>query len=337
MKHALELWGKAACLLLAMLGAMILISSGEQMNIAGTGSMLADRHYASDLQRRCSDINDNIKQIIFKLPKIYTLPYDQSPAPPPDPNGFTDDSYEDATISVKCWRERFRFSDRTVTANFAEVKIAHPSQLRTAFAGGQFGSKRALASKIAAKNNAVVAINADFYNYRTDGLIIRNRTIFREIPHGADVLFIDADGNFTIKTDREAVKENYYKQTKINQALSFGPALIVDGKIVDNGGRNGACGPYGIEPRTAIGQIDKLHYLFCTVDGRLPHSEGVNVRELSRIMKRKNCISAYNLDGGQSSVLYFHHKLFNVVADGGERTLSDIVYFATAIPESERQ
>ena len=44
-------------------------------------------------------------------------------------------------------------------------------------------------------------------------------------------------------------------------------------------------------------------------------------------------MEAYNLDGGQSSVLYFHDAVYNHVADGGERTLSDIIYFATALPD----
>ena len=69
----------------------------------------------------------------------------------------------------------------------------------------------------------------------------------------------------------------------------------------------------------------------------MDNSRGVNMAELSQIMLRKNCTVAYNMDGGQSSVLYFHNKPYNHVADGGERTLSDILYFATAIPESERQ
>lgn len=317
--------------------AMIVVSSGEQMNIAVSGSSKLQKNYISDIQNRCVDINDNINEKIFNLPKVYTLPLDQSPAPEPDPDGFTEDSYEDSTISVQCWRERISVKDKTVTANFAEVKIAHPTQLRTAFAGGSFGTKRATATKMARSNNAVVAINGDFYNYHSDGLFIRNGAVFRELAYGADVLFIDSNGNFSVKTDRDAIKEGFYKKTKIYQSLSFGPALVVDGKVLNNGKANYSCGPFGNEPRTAIGQIGPLHYLLCTIDGRSKVSEGVTVAELASIMSKKKCIVAYNLDGGQSSVLYFHDKAYNHVADGGERTLSDIVYFATALPDSDRQ
>ena len=313
--------------------AMIVVSSGEQMNIAVSGSSKLQKNYISDIQNRCVDINDNINEKIFNLPKVYTLPLDQSPAPEPDPDGFTEDSYEDSTISVQCWRERISVKDKTVTANFAEVKIAHPTQLRSAFAGGSFGTKRANASKIAKSNNAVVAINADFYNYRSDGLFIRNGTVYRELPYGADVLFVDSDGNFTVKSDRDAVKEGFYRKKKIYQSFSFGPALLIDGKAVKDGNRNFVCGPYDDAPRTAIGQIGTLHYLLCAIDGRSKYSEGVTVTELADIMSRKNCMEAYNLDGGQSSVLYFHDAVYNHVADGGERTLSDIIYFATALPD----
>ena len=68
----------------------------------------------------------------------------------------------------------------------------------------------------------------------------------------------------------------------------------------------------------------------------MKNSPGISVANLGKIMADKNCYVAYNLDGGQSSVLYFHDKIFNVVADGGERTMSDILYFATAIPEDDR-
>ena len=333
MKNKIKLLFLFSVLMVFSFAAMILVSSGEQMNIAVTGSPKAERNYVSDIRQSCVNVSDNINEKIFNLPKVYTLPMDQSPAPVPDQSGFTEDSYEDSTISVKCWRERIEIKSKTVTANFAEVKIAHPTQLRSAFAGGSFGTKRANASKIAKSNNAVVAINADFYNYRSDGLFIRNGTVYRELPYGADVLFVDSDGNFTVKSDRDAVKEGFYRKKKIYQSFSFGPALLIDGKAVKDGNKNFVCGPYDDAPRTAIGQIGTLHYLLCAIDGRSKYSEGVTVTELADIMSRKNCMEAYNLDGGQSSVLYFHDAVYNHVADGGERTLSDIIYFATALPD----
>ena len=319
-----------------IVAAMILISAGEQIGLENDAHSLGTVSYYTDISRCLSNIDDNINQKIFDLPKVYTLPMDQSPGPEPDPDGFTKDSYTDSTISVKCWHERINISGKTVTAHFADVVIAHPTQLRTAFAGGQFGNKRMLASKIAANHNAVVAINGDFYNYNGEGIIIRNGTVYREKPYGTNVLFIDSDGNFSLMLDNKAFDEGYYKKNKIMQTLSFGPAIVENGKKLTNWKGSFSCGPNGDEPRTAIGQIGHLHYILCTVDGRTGRSPGVTVAELSKIMIDKECMVAYNLDGGQSSVLYFHDKPINLVADGGERTLGDIIYFATAIPESDR-
>ncbi len=317
--------------------AMLTIPSGEQSNLSTIGPVAAERNYISDFQRKSVDICDNIQQEIFHLPKVYTLPMDQSVGPEPDPAGFSDDSYEDPTIKVNCWHERMQVTGGTVTVNFADVVIAHPTQLRSAFAGGKYGTKRLFGSKIAKMNHAVVAINADFYNYRPEGIIIRNATVFREIPYGTDILFIDADGNFSVMTDREAAQQEYYKKHKIYQTFSFGPALVINGKKLEELNIKDPINPRGNEPRTAIGQLGPLHYLLCTVDGRSHRSDGINLADLSEIMEKKKCIIAYNMDGGQSSILYFHDKPFNTIADGGERAISDILYFATAIPDSHEQ
>ena len=335
MKNTLKGLLKILALLLMCGGAMIAVSSGNHQAFRPNGLSAGDRDYLADFETACAGMTDSINREIFDLPKVYTLHMDQSPAPEPDPDGFTEDTYNDPTISVKCWKEKMNVAGVRIVANFAEITIAHPTQLRTAFAGGQFGSTRLFASKIAGLNHAVVAVNADFYNYRTNGLIIRNGTVYREKPYGADVLLIDSNGDFTVMSDEEAVNEGYYKKNKIYQSLSFGPVMINNGEPVKVW-HTFSCGPYGKEPRTGIGQIGPLHYLLCTVDGRMESSPGVSVADLGKIMADKNCRVAYNLDGGQSSVLYFHNKIFNVVADGGERTLSDILYFATAIPENER-
>lgn len=45
-------------------------------------------------------------------------------------------------------------------------------------------------------------------------------------------------------------------------------------------------------------------------------------------MKKLNCITAYNLDGGGSSILYFNGNIINnpVSMGSSERKVSDIVY-----------
>ena len=47
-------------------------------------------------------------------------------------------------------------------------------------------------------------------------------------------------------------------------------------------------------------------------------------------MAAKGCESAYALDGGQTATMIMNGTTFNRVDWDSERTMSDIVYFATA-------
>lgn len=82
-------------------------------------------------------------------------------------------------------------------------------------------------------------------------------------------------------------------------------------------------------PRTAIGQIDDLHYIMIVADGRTSESEGLSLYELAKVMQDYHCQTAYNLDGGGSSTMYFNGEIVNNPTNGrshGERSVSDIVY-----------
>ena len=41
---------------------------------------------------------------------------------------------------------------------------------------------------------------------------------------------------------------------------------------------------------------------------------------------------AYALDGGQTAAIAMNHQLMNKVSYGSQRKISDIIYFATALP-----
>ena len=110
--------------------------------------------------------------------------------------------------------------------------------------------------------------------------------------------------------------------------LSFGPALVEDGAVAvsenDEVGRAMAS-----NPRTAIGVIDDLHYVFVVADGRTSDSDGLSLHELATFLQSIGCKTAYNLDGGGSSSMVFCGTLINNPANGrksNERSVSDIVY-----------
>ena len=53
-------------------------------------------------------------------------------------------------------------------------------------------------------------------------------------------------------------------------------------------------------------------------------------QELAEIMKKEGCQTAYNLDGGGSTTMYFNGRVINNPTTYGdkvvERSISDIVY-----------
>ena len=50
-------------------------------------------------------------------------------------------------------------------------------------------------------------------------------------------------------------------------------------------------------------------------------------------MVEKGCVKAYTLDGGQTATTVFNGQLINPVQFGWEKPISDVIYFATALPE----
>jgi len=84
----------------------------------------------------------------------------------------------------------------------------------------------------------------------------------------------------------------------------------------------------GEQPRTAVGVIDDNHLVFVVVDGRSPgYSAGVTMTGLAEIMQGLGASTAYNIDGGGSSTMYFDGDLVNdPLGVGRERATSDILY-----------
>ncbi len=304
----------------------------------------ADVQFDASVSRIKSEALDGI----YSIPKVYVLPISDSPAPNPNKKLFTsipDDGrgtykkqpiriYEDETIRVEMWRERHDGS----TYNFSKIKIAHPSQFRHAISDDDFfSSNRYKPITIAKSKNAVVAMTADFCKYRSYGVTIHNRKMLRNKPSYLELLLVDAEGDFHVVKGKKLKSSGILENNDIIFSLSFGPILVENGKprqLKDVGYyAEGLLDTK--EPRAAIGQLGNLEYLLCTVNGRMPSSPGVTFDTIAKRMAQKGCITAYNLDGGQTSTLIFNDKVYNAVAYGGQREVSDIIYFATAIPEGE--
>ena len=248
--------------------------------------------------------------------------------------------YEDESLTVTV--ERVKVGDSTF--NVARIKIAHPSQLRTGLANEK-GTKNNKISTMAKNHNAVLAIGGDFFADAKNGYIVRQYKEFRKSPKSVyDMLLVDNNGDFHIvlQSNAEELKALLTSETlTFPNIFNFGPATIKDGVLLEvpeyyvkNGNR------YNIkstsEPRCAIGQIGPLEYMMVVVDGRRKDSDGCSVFELGQWMLEQGCVQAYNLDGGNSALMWFGGKNYSDKTVKNERAVSDIIYFATAVkPEEE--
>ncbi|QAY61819.1 phosphodiester glycosidase family protein [Microbacterium protaetiae] len=222
----------------------------------------------------------------------------------------------------------------TLTYYVADVTLTDATALRSAFADNQFGENiTARVSEIAEANDAVFAINGDYYGFRSDGIEIRNGVVFRD--EGArEGLAFSTDGTVKVYDETGTTADELVADGVWN-TMSFGPAIVEDGSTVDgiddvevdtNFGNHSI---QGDQPRTAVGVIDANHLVFVVVDGRdTGYSRGASLEELAGIMEGLGAQTAYNLDGGGSSEMWFDGEVVNRPSNGGERATSDIFYIA---------
>lgn len=204
------------------------------------------------------------------------------------------------------------------------IKISDGSQIKSAFAGGEFSLKnRETTSFMAMKNNAVLAINGAAYGFNKTSYVIRDGIVYRDTRLDCDPLVIQEDGDFRIY-DEQFTGEQLVSKGAMH-TYDFGPDLVRKGEIVDYGDtwyKN------DLSPRTAIGQCGPLEYVILVVDGRSEASVGMSLYNVAVELKNRGCYWGYNLDGGGSTTLYFNGEVLNNPCDWyGERAISDILYF----------
>ncbi len=304
--------------------------------------------------------------------KIYTLQESDTVAPAPNPDGFgmtydldevqavidraavvldgqelifrTDVEfvpdapfryYLDDTIFVLAWQEYIE--NRCCT--FAEVKVAHGSQVRRKIAGDSYSSGVQLyASTMANAANAVVAINGDFYEYRNLGITVYQRTLYRNNPATVDTCFFTASGDMLFSRAGQLMgqgeAQRFIEDNDVVFAIAFGPVLVDNGELQEI--KSYPIGEINtMYSRSCISMKGELHYLLMNInwDGDRPRA---TIPELGRYVYSKGVDKSYTLDGGQTSEIVMMGGPINHVDFGSERSVSDIIYFATAIPEEVR-
>ena len=260
----------------------------------------------------------------------YSLPLDISAGGyVPNPNGFSGDSYQDESLTVKT-------ETREVGGAYYHivwVTVKSPTQLRTAVAGKPNQNVTASPIRMANAMNAVFAINGEFYVQRTrDVFVYRQGEMYRnDADPKKDVLIIDDQGDFHIFTSENKAEEiqAYIKNGGvIVNAFSFGPALVVDGKVAQVRDDYYFDGKSRL-PRSVIAQAGPLSYVFVEVEGS--KIKCCTHQEMADFMGTLGVKFAYNLDGGQSCVTVFNGKYLDSKTVNNERPQSDIIYVASAV------
>lgn len=230
---------------------------------------------------------------------------------------ITENSYRSHDVCVNIETRNVGAS----VAYIADIYIRYIENFKSAFAQDTFG-KNIVENQVAMaqRNNAILAVNGDYYGIRDTGVIVRNYTLFRNETKG-ELCGIYYDGTVT----------NYFKdgmdvetalQSGLYQTMTFGPYLIMDGVARTNI----VSAVTEINPRTGFGYYEPGHYCFIVVDGRQDgYSVGMTLDEYTQLFAELGCVNAYNLDGGQSSEMIFNGNVYNRPYNGG-RSTSDIFF-----------
>lgn len=147
-----------------------------------------------------------------------------------------------------------------------------------------------------------------------DGITVHDGKVVHNNVGNTAKSIIGFNDQGTLILDKMTASE--IQANHIQEAVTFEPNLIVDGKPVISGD-----GGWGVAPRTGIGQTADGTVIFVVIDGRQPTwSIGATLRDLMNVFKDYNAVNAVNLDGGSSSELVYNGKVVNKLWDiFGER------------------
>jgi len=254
---------------------------------------------------------------------------------PPAPlcfDGPVDYAYEDGRLWVSI-QKRAVTEPRLITYFVCDIQTTDPGALKSALSYDEKQTRKTT-SVIAEREGAVLAVNGDGYTYHGRGIIVRDGEIHRaKSAVGFHLLLLDNKGGLSVVADfgnkNPKLGAEAFVEAGITDIWCFGPELVRGGEAASFKGFDAISTRGSVRaPRTAIGQIGPLHYVVVVVDGRQDkYSKGMSLPELQQVFVDIGAQTAYNLDGGGSTTLYFGGEVINKPCNVKERATSDIVYF----------
>ena len=233
----------------------------------------------------------------------------------------TENSYTSPDVSITVTEE----TSGRITYYLADIYVRDITCFQSALARNTYGSGyRDSITDMAEMSNALLAVNGDYYGNTNEGVVIRNGVIYRANATNCDVCVLYYDGTMKVMPGssfsvEEAIAEGAW------QAWTFGPALLdTDGSALTSFSSTNRI--ISANPRTAIGYYEPGHYCMIVVDGR-GESAGITLPDLSQLFEDLGCAAAYNLDGGNSSIMVWNSEVINQPSGGG-RESSDALLIA---------
>jgi len=212
--------------------------------------------------------------------------------------------------------------------------INDPTRLKVGYSS-LLGTEGQLTSDIAKDNNAIAAINGGGFKdldngtkwtgtgANPTGIIMANGKIvandITDVNKKTEVVAMTKSGNLLVGPHSLSEMET----AGVTEAVSFGPAIIVNGRKSITTGDGG----WGIAPRTCVAQRKDGAIIFLVIDGRKLGSLGATLKEAQDVLFDYGAVNATNLDGGSSSTLFYNDEVINSPSDSlGERSVPSIMY-----------
>ncbi|KGM99841.1 phosphodiester glycosidase family protein [Clostridium botulinum] len=191
-------------------------------------------------------------------------------------------------------------------------------------------------SKIARNYRAIAAVNAGGFTDESangqqwagnggqpSGIIMSKGTsIYNDYKNDFikdDIVAMTKEGKLLV--GKHTVSE--LKEKNVTDAVSFGPALIVNGKKTIKSGD----GNWGTAPRTAIGQRRDGSIILLVLDGKHIKRLAATLRDVQDVLYEYGAYNASNLDGGSSTTMYYEGKVINEPSNAlGERSIPSVIY-----------
>ena len=285
------------------------------------------------------DLNlEDAEEITLEAPLISNpLPIDLTGGFPPLESGYLEETaYEDPTIRVGITYKDIShlqpYKGRNAGAWIVDIQIGNASQFRTAASYSFESDATDPPEVIAEKVNAVVAFNADFITRQKNGLIFKQGVLYKDNLNGKqDVLLVDENGDFhPVHLPKKGEIAETVDGKKVTNAFCFGPILVEDGEICEDRKNFGYLKPDELYARLALCQVGPLHYKVILTTHLQSYTTGVTLKNFAQFCKDEGAIVAYNLDGGESTTLYFHGVRQNKQDKVTFRPVPDIMYFTSA-------